>query len=88
VTQLYCQQRDLARHEISMRQLRTEIDLSKSRLPLLHRPACSATCLADVREDQSIFQKQAAIFYAVGDNEHEWKILHVKRKSNYILRKG
>ena len=74
VAQLYCQQRDVARPEISMPQLPTEIDLSKSQLPLLHRPAYSATCLADVREDQSIFQEQAVIFCAVGDNEHEWEI--------------
>jgi hypothetical protein len=70
---VYCQQRDVARHEISMYQLPTEIDLSKSRLPPLHRPAYSATCLADVREDQSIFQEQAAIFCAGGDNEKEWE---------------
>ena len=74
VAQRYCQQRDAAHHENSMHQLPSEIDLSKSRLPPLHRPACSATCLADVREVQSIFQEQAAIFYTVGDKEQEWEI--------------
>lgn len=74
MAQQYCQQRDAARHENSMLQLPAEIDLSKSRLTPLHRPVYSATCLADVREDQSIFQEQAAIFCAVGDNEQEWEI--------------
>ena len=74
VAQLYCQQRDVAHHENSMHQLPTEIDLSKSRLPPPHRPAYSATFLADVREDQSIFQEQAAIFCAVSDNEQEWEV--------------
>lgn len=71
--QLYRQQLDVAHHEISMHQLPTEIDLSKSRHPPLHSPASSATCLADVREEQSIFQEQASIFCAGSDNKLEWE---------------
>jgi hypothetical protein len=55
VAQLYCQQRDVAHHENSMHQLPTEIDLSKSRLPPLHRPAYSATCLAERDESGSVY---------------------------------
>lgn len=82
VAQLCCQQRDVASHENSMHQLPTEIDLSKSRLPPLHRPAYSATCLADVREDQSILQEQAAIFCAAGDNAQRMGILTCQKIKN------
>lgn len=59
--QVYCQQRNVAHHEISMHHLSTEIDLSKSRLTP-HRP-CQYCNFSDILARRSVYISGASRYF-------------------------